>query len=135
MSEMEPKKCKHDGGFRYEDPGPFSDDIVLKICNLCERDVLDEDLRAAVQIANLQQGTWPFDPPPVVGGGDYCFEHEWSVLAKGPCPRCVPYFGRDLPALIDVLTTYAKGNGANGCNLNTQEAEKIARILTSHVYG
>ncbi|HTF64899.1 MAG TPA: hypothetical protein VK638_19655, partial [Edaphobacter sp.] len=46
-----------------------------------------------------------------------------------------PYFGRDLPALIDVLTAYAKGDGANGCNLNTQEAEKIARILTSHVYG
>jgi hypothetical protein len=64
MSEMEPKECKHDGGFHYEDPGPYSDDIVLKICNLCERDVPDEDLRAAAQIAILQQGRWPFDPPP-----------------------------------------------------------------------
>ena len=122
-------ECKHDGGFRYEDPGPFSDDIVLKICNLCERDVLDEELRAAgLKITNLHASS-------VVGGGDYCFEHEWSVLAKGPCPRCVPYFGRDLPALIDVLNAYADGDGKNGCNLNTQEARKIAGILTSHVYG
>jgi len=78
----------------------------------------------------------------VVRDDNYCFRHEWSVAVNGPCPECakggvqsVPYFGRDLPALIDVLTTYAKGNGANGCNLNTHEAEKIARILRSHVYG
>lgn len=32
--------CFHDGGFYYADPGPFSDDIVLKVCKKCGQDFL-----------------------------------------------------------------------------------------------
>jgi hypothetical protein len=44
---QEATPCKHDGGFRYEDPGPLSDDIIYKVCNLCGKDVLGEDLPPA----------------------------------------------------------------------------------------
>ena len=160
-------ECKHDGGFRYMDPGPLSDDIVMKVCNLCNQDVLGnpvieepQDLSASDDAHMDAQGRLANNPEEprrnaridcqlnfcgelncdscapmtrddrlfLEAAKAYGREHEGS---KHP----VPYFGRDLPALIDVLTTYAKGDGANGCNLNRQEAEKIARILRSHVYG
>ena len=31
--------CEHNGGYNLADPGPFSDDIVLKICKLCGQEV------------------------------------------------------------------------------------------------
>jgi hypothetical protein len=31
--------CAHDAGFDYVDPGPLSDDIILKTCKKCKQDV------------------------------------------------------------------------------------------------
>ncbi len=42
-------ECEHDGGFDYMDPGPFSDDIVLKVCKKCHKDVLPEAPKKAVE--------------------------------------------------------------------------------------
>jgi len=108
-------ECKHDGGFRYMDPGPLSDDIVYKVCNQCNQDVLG--LHPCIRCRRLR-----VDDPRT------CCDECSQELS-------VPYFGRDLPVLIDVLNAYADGDGKSGCNLNTQEARKIAGILTSHVYG
>jgi hypothetical protein len=59
---MSEQICLHDGGFDYMDPGPFSDDIVLKVCKKCHQDVLSAppapkgDLEAGEEIAVQQDG-------------------------------------------------------------------------------
>ena len=48
-------ECKHDGGFRYMDPGPLSDDIVMKVYNQCNQDVFGlEEIRNAPGIVETR---------------------------------------------------------------------------------
>lgn len=55
---VEDGMCAHDGGFDYMDPGPFSDDIVLKVCRKCKEDVLSAPVESATTEPEIEGKQW-----------------------------------------------------------------------------
>jgi hypothetical protein len=129
--------CKHDKGFEYLDPGPLSDDVVLKVCKKCRKDVFGVGMPTR-EVMEPKFGDNPeidvdnVEPCAMCGSG-------WVLDFKEKCPS---HFCEKLNAVLTVGWSTVKPKamsplpeGVRGDYWNQTETAKLCDAAQAALFA